>query len=146
MKIRYILTTISLLGIISCSCPGSEKSETLVSDSGENRYQQAAALAKAYPVSEWGEDIMHRISEETGPEVAQRFKERVLVKAGEMEMLETRLKILTDVFTAPEIEALNSLLATPAGKAAYRKLYLVDERLKKVIAPDLNAVLISDDQ
>lgn len=143
MKIRYLLVPLFLLGATSCTCPGSgsETERAVVEDNSENRYVEAAELVKLYPVTEWGNDILQRIKEKTGADVAEQFKQRILEKSGEKQLLETRLKIITEILSAPEIAALHSLLETPAGKSAFKKLYLIDEQLTRAIGDDLAKVL-----
>jgi len=138
-----IFTMSCCLFFSSCTCPGgSEQTAPLTDDSPEARYQQALEIVRLYPTEEWQRDILARIAEKTGSEVAEQFRQQVSQKASATKLLETRLSLLTATFNAAELLSINSLLKSDSGKSAYKKIYLFDEKLTAAIAPELSSVLM----
>ena len=106
-------------------------------DSPENRRAEALSCIAAYPAAEFGADLAEQAQEILGRDLAEevRAKFRQRVSLGEFE--ETRIKILTQIFTPAELQKLAEIYRTPGGKALLKKLRRYDEQWREYLAPGL---------
>jgi hypothetical protein len=113
----------------------------LVPDSPEGRFQQATRYIQAYPVQEWGDDILSRVTSQTGSEVSAEVRKKIYSRVTEKVLVARRIELLIQTYTAPELQVLADLASTPEGKTVIRKLPLIDDKTRERIAPVIAAVL-----
>ncbi len=114
--------------------------EALV-DSAQNRQAMALKVVSAYSSFDWGNDITARVTSQVGEAVAEEARERIRTRLTDKQIVDLRLKLLTDTFTATELEKLSELYSDPASKGLLRKISVFEERVKDQIQPTIVEVM-----
>ena len=144
---RIIVLIVSLL-LFACSQeqpetqPQSNKAEpALLADTSENRQEMALQVIRAYPSAQWGNDILARIQFQVGKEVTTQFKKTIEQRMSEKEILNIRLKLLTESFSAAQLKKLAELYQDPQTMAVLQRMPQFEEKIRNSVQPILMEVL-----
>ena len=144
-KITQSITPILVLSffLISCTKPEIPKASEKIKivDSATERHTQAIKVISQYTMEEWGSDLLTQIRSATGEAVSDEVKKRVREHLGAKDLLEKRVSLLTEIYSAPELAKLAELYANSESKAVLRKNSLYEIRLRELSSPWVMEVL-----
>ena len=127
--------------LVACSSddtkplPPATTAQAPLLDTVQSRQQMALKVLEAYPISEWGSDILARMQLHVGPEVTAAFQEKVRDQVSEEQIQQLRIKLLTNTFTASELSSLAELYRDRGTRALLRKLPNLEDQLRDEITP-----------
>lgn len=119
----------------------SKQQASSIVDSPMERQTQAIKVVSAYSMEEWGSDLLARIRSSVGEEVSSEVKRRVQDRLGAKELMEKRISLLTETYTALELNRLSEIYSTSEGKAIMRKTPIYYDRLRELTEPLVMTIL-----
>ncbi len=140
-----IYLIIACVLLVACNKPEDKvqqsRGEVAVVDSLAERQAQALNVVAAYPMEEWGDDILVRIRDKAGAAVSDEVKKRAQERLGAKELKEKRLSLLVELYSADELLKLSEIYRTVEGKSIMRKSSQYDDRLRELAEPLVMEVL-----
>ena len=144
-KTVFIFISFIFASIFLFACCKSEEkrsqAQIAVVDSATERQSQALKVVAQYPMSEWSEDILAKISSVAGQAVSDQVKNLVQERLGAKELMEKRISLLTEIYSASELNKLAELYSSSESKAILRKSSVYDDRLRELTSPIIMEVL-----
>lgn len=147
MNKRIILCGAALLIALVAGCSKEEKpaaasqNASSIADTPENRRAMADQVIEAYPAAEWGADIFERVSSQSGSDVAAQARDKIRDAMSTTTIRDSRIKFLTDTFTAAELKILADLYRDTASKDLLRKMPRFEEKVRDAVGPFVMEVL-----
>ena len=152
MNFNYVIVRvvvlIASLSLLACSQeqpnnqPQEQKTKLAApADTTENRREMALKVIRAYPSPRWGNDILARIQSQVGKEVTAQFQTTIERRMGEKEIEDVRLKLLTESFSAAQLEKLAELYQDPQTMAVLQRMPQFEDKIRNSVQPILMEIL-----
>lgn len=137
MKIHNLVAILilSVFTLVSCNKTNNKTQETIIVDSPSERAKQALKIIEHYSMDEWENDIIIRVSNITGSDVSEEVRSEVRRTLSDQELLNKRVSLMTEIYTAEELANLANLYSTIQGRSLLKKIIVHEQRLRDIVSP-----------
>lgn len=126
----HIVSVFVVAFLLACDAPDKP-----LPDNPENRLSMAKVVIEAYPTQSYAGSVIARITNATGPEVADAARSLIKNNLSTETIEQQRLDLLVEHFTAAELKLLAELASKNSGRTLLEKLPLFDQEITDLFNP-----------